>query len=169
MNLNQFADAIARAASRLGEYWQAKVAVAGIFAIVQFHIELLALFSLLIIIDLATKWIQLAYTTIKTDSYTPDILEAIRAIPYTHRIGVISSKKMKTQFCGKIIVYVIVVLAGNIMDTMTTSVHSYGLIMPLCISYLAASELLSIVENLDGAGVSAVHDLVSLIKRRRGT
>ena len=76
---------------------------------------------------------------------------------------------MKTQFCGKIIVYVIVVMAGNIMDIMTTHAHGYGLVMPLCISYLATSEVLSIIENLDGAGVSAVHDLVSLIKRRRGT
>lgn len=169
MDLNQFADAIARAASRLGEYWQAKVAVAGIIAVVQFHIELLALFTLLIIIDLATKWIELAYNTIKTETYTPDIIESIKAIPEAHKEGVISSRKMKTQFCGKIIVYVIVVMAGNIMDTMTTSVHSYGLVMPLCISYLAASELLSIIENLDDAGVSAVHDLVNIIKRRRGT
>lgn len=39
--------------------------------------------------------------------------------------------------------------------------------MPLCVSYLAASELLSIAENLDDAGVSAVHELVGLIKRKR--
>lgn len=169
MELSQFLDEIGKAASRLGDYWQAKVAMAGILAVVQFHAELLALFTLLIIIDLATKWIQLSYTTIKTDSYTPDLLESIKAIPEAHREGIISSKKMKTQFCGKIIVYVIVVMAGNIMDIMTTHAHGYGLVMPLCISYLAASEVLSIIENLDGAGVSAVHDLVSLIKRRRGT
>ena len=35
------------------------------------------------------------------------------------------------------------------------------------IAYLASSELLSIVENLDDAGVSAVHDLAGLIKRKR--
>lgn len=168
MELNQFLDEIVKAASRLGDYWQAKVAMAGILAVVQFHAELLALFTLLIIIDLATKWIQLAYTTIKTDNHAPDLLESIKAIPGAHRKGIISSRKMKTQFCGKIIVYVIVVAAGNIMDTMTMHAHGYGLVMPLCISYLAASEVLSIIENLDGAGVSAVHDLVSLIKRKRG-
>lgn len=82
-------------------------------------------------------------------------------------MGVISSKAMKTQFCGKVIVYAIVVAAGSVMDSMTTQVHSYGLVMPLCVSYLAASELLSIIENLDDAGVSAVHDLIAIIKRRR--
>ena len=59
------------------------------------------------------------------------------------------------------------VVAGSVMDSMTTQVHSYGLVMPLCVSYLAASELLSIIENLDDAGVSAVHDLIAIIKRRR--
>ena len=98
----------------------------------------------------------------------PDLLTSIKAIPQAHRMGVISSKAMKTRFCGKVIVYTIVVVAGSIMDTMTTQVHSYGLVMPLCVSYLAASELLSIIENLDSAGVSAVHDLAALIKRKRG-
>lgn len=168
MDPNQFAEAINKAACRLGDYWKVKVVAGGMLAAAQFHFRLMSLFVALIVIDLATKWIELAHNNIKTDEYTPDILESIKAIPQAHREGVISSKKMKTQFCGKIIVYVIVVMAGSIMDTMTVQAHSYGLVMPLCVSYLAASELLSIVENLDGAGVSAVHDLAALIKRKRG-
>lgn len=168
MEPNQFAEAINRAACRLGDFWEVKVVAGGVLAAAQFHFQLMSLFVALIVIDLATKWIGLAHNTIKTDDYTPGLLESIKAIPQAHREGVISSKAMKTQFCGKIIVYVIVVAAGSIMDSMTTQVHSYGLVMPLCISYLAASELLSIIENLDDAGVSAVHDLVAIIKRKRG-
>ena len=168
MELNQFMEAVSKAACRLGDYWEAKVVAGGILAAAQFHLQLMSLFVALIIIDLVTKWIELAYNTIKTDAYTPDIIESIKAIPQAHRMGIISSRKMKTQFCGKIIVYALVVMAGSIMDTMTTQAHGYGLVMPLCISYLAASELLSIIENLDDAGVSAVHDLAALIKRRRG-
>lgn len=168
MEIDQFVEVLERAATRLAEYWPEKIVVAGAIAAVQYHLELLALFTTLIIIDLATKWIELAYNTIKTDAYTPDIIESIKAIPQAHRMGIISSRKMKTQLCGKIIVYAVVVMAGSIMDTMTTQAHGYGLVMPLCISYLAASELLSIIENLDDAGVSAVHDLAALIKRRRG-
>lgn len=37
----------------------------------------------------------------------------------------------------------------------------------LVITYLSMTELLSIVENLDEAGVSAMHDLIDLIKGRR--
>lgn len=168
MEPNQFAEAINRAACRLGDFWEVKVVAGGMLAAAQFHFQLMSLFVALIVIDLATKWIELAHNTIKTDDYTPGLLESIKAIPQAHREGVISSKAMKTQFCGKIIVYVIVVMAGSIMDTMTVQVHSYGLVMPLCVSYLAASELLSIIENLDDAGVSAVHDLAALIKRKRG-
>lgn len=168
MEPNQFAEAINKAACRLGDFWEVKVVAGGILAAAQFHFQLMSLFVALIVIDLATKWIELAHNTIKTDDYTPGLLESIKAIPQAHREGVISSKAMKTQFCGKIIVYVIVVMAGSIMDTMTVQVHSYGLVMPLCVSYLAASEILSIIENLDDAGVSAVHDLAALIKRKRG-
>lgn len=167
MDISQFMAAITKAAARLGDYWEAKVVAGGILAAAQFHFRLMSLFVLLIIIDLITKWVELAHNTIKTEDYVPDLLTSIKAIPRAHRMGVISSKAMKTQFCGKVIVYAIVVVAGSIMDTMTTQVHSYGLVMPLCVSYLAASELLSIVENLDDAGVSAVHDLVAIIKRRR--
>lgn len=168
MDPNQFTAAINKAACRLGSYWKAKIVAGGMLAAAEFHLQLMSLFVALIVIDLATKWIELAHNTIKTNDYTPGLLESIKAIPQAHREGVISSKAMKTQFCGKIIAYAIVVMAGSIMDTMTVQAHSYGLVMPLCVSYLAASELLSIVENLDGAGVSAVHDLAALIKRKRG-
>lgn len=168
MEPNQFTAAINKAACRLGDYWEIKVVAGGMLAAAEFHLQLMSLFVALIVIDLATKWIELAHNTVKTNDYTPGLLESIKAIPQAHREGVISSKKMKTQICGKIIVYVIVVMAGSIMDTMTAQAHSYGLVMPLCVSYLAASEFLSIIENLDGAGVSAVHDLAALIKRKRG-
>lgn len=168
MDPNQFAAAINKAACRLGSYWEAKIVAGGILAAAEFHLQLMSLFVALIVIDLATKWIELAHNAVKTNDYTPSLLESIKAIPQAHREGVITSKAMKTQFCGKIIVYVIVVMAGAIMDTMTVQAHSYGIVMPLCVSYLAASELLSIIENLDSAGVSAVHDLAALIKRKRG-
>ena len=40
--------------------------------------------------------------------------------------------------------------------------------MELCISYLAASELLSIIENLNDAGVSCLAGLVNIVKRKAG-
>ena len=168
MDMNNFLDGIEEAAVKLGSYWPEKLVLAGIISAIQFHLQLMALFIALILIDLATKWIALAYNVIKTDTYNPDIITSIQAIPKAHRMGIISSKKMKTQFCHKMTVYTIVVIAGSIMDVMTIKVNGGGMVMPLCIYYLAASELLSVIENLDAAGVSALHGLVELIKRKRG-
>lgn len=39
--------------------------------------------------------------------------------------------------------------------------------MTVCIGYLAATELLSVIENLHDAGVSALADLADVVKRRR--
>ena len=167
MDITQLFNEILRAADGLGSYRQVKVITAGLIVVVQFHLELLTLFALLIVIDLATKWVELSYNNIKTENYTPSLIDAIKAIPTAHRAGIISSRVMKTQFCGKIIVYCVIVIAGSIADEMTAHVHTEGMIMPLCVSYLAASELLSIIENLNDAGVSAVGGLVQLIKGRR--
>lgn len=167
MNITQLYNAIFRAADMLGSYWQAKVITAGLLAAIQFHFELSALFVLLIVIDLATKWIELSYNNIKTEDYEPGIIDSIRAIPAAHRAGIISSRVMKTQFCGKIIVYCTIIIAANIVDDITIHVQLGGLVMPLCVSYLAASELLSIIENLNDAGVSAVAGLVRIMKERR--
>lgn len=167
MDITQLYNAVFHAADRLGSYWQAKVITVGLLAVTQFHFELLTLFVLLIVIDLATKWIELSYNNIKTEDYEPGIIDSIRAIPAAHRAGIISSRVMKTQFCGKIIVYCVIVIAGSIVDDITVHVHMGGLVMPLCVSYLAASELLSIIENLNDAGVSAVAGLARMVKERR--
>lgn len=167
MDQNQFTAAINKAACRLGSYWEAKIVVGGMLATAEFHLQLMSLFVALIVIDLATKWIELSYNNIKTEDYEPGIIDSIRAIPAAHRAGIISSRVMKTQFCGKIIVYCTIVIAGSIVDDITIHVHMGGLVMPLCVSYLAASELLSIIENLNDAGVSAVAGLVRMVKERR--
>ncbi len=166
--MNNFLELIEDVSSRLTAYWPEKIVLAGLITAIQFHLQLLCLFSVLIIIDLITKWISLAHNTLKTEDYSPDMIESIRAIPEAHRKGIISSSKMKRQFCLKILVYTLVVIAGNTMDSMMMMVHGAGMMMPLCISYLAATELLSIIENLDAAGVSAMHGLITLIKRKRG-
>ena len=48
------------------------------------------------------------------------------------------------------------------------SVHHQAVLMDLCISYLAASELLSIIENLNDAGVSCLAGLVNIVKKKAG-
>lgn len=91
MDVTQLYNAIFRAADRLGSCWQAKVVSAGLLAVMQLHFELLTLFVMLIVIDLMTKWVELSYNNIKTESYAPSLIDSIRAIPDAHRAGIISN------------------------------------------------------------------------------
>lgn len=167
MEINILIEYTQKAASRLIDGWPLKIAVGGIIALVQFHLELITLFAVLIVIDLLTKWLALAYEFIKTESNEPTVTETIHAMPAAHRAGVISSRQMKNQFLLKMGVYVLVTIVSGIADIIISAVHHPAVLMELCISYLAASELLSIIENLNDAGVSVLSGLVQLIKARR--
>lgn len=168
MELNTLLIYTQKAVSRLTDGWPFKIAVGGIIALVQFHLELITLFAILIVIDLLTKWLALAYEFIKTESNEPTVIDTIHAMPAAHRAGVISSRQMKNQFLLKMGVYVLVTIVSGIADIMISAVHHPAVLMELCISYLAASELLSIIENLNDAGVSCLAGLVNIVKRKTG-
>lgn len=168
MEINILIEYTQKAVSRLIDGWPFKIAVGGVITLVQFHLELITLFSVLIVIDLLTKWLALAYEFIKTESNAPTVIDTIHAMPAAHRAGVISSRQMKNQFLLKMGVYVLVTIVSGIADIMISAVHHPAVLMELCISYLAASELLSIIENLNDAGISCLAGLVNIVKRKAG-
>lgn len=126
--------------------------------------ELFTAFACIVCVDLFAKFIALSYGYL-AESMTekPSLIDSVKGIPAAHRAGVINSYAMRTQFVEKISVYMLLVVAGALVDFMLGRSEFANLI----IAYLASSELLSIIENLDDAGVSAVHDLAGLIKRKR--
>jgi hypothetical protein len=123
------------------------------------------LFCVLVIFDLGTKWIALAKQVVPKEN--PSLMEEIKAIPLAHRQGVISSDVMKTRFIGKIIVYIIIVISSGFADMVLAHLGKPDFFITLAIGYLAASELLSIVENLDEAGVDGLKDLIELIGKAK--
>ena len=88
------------------------------------------------------------------------------AIPAAHRAGMISSRQMKRQFAGKMVLYILLTVGGGAADRLLASVGRPDLFMEMCVSYLAASEMLSIVENLNDAGVGVLSGLVRKLKRK---
>ena len=88
-------------------------------------------------------------------------------IPEAHRQGLISSDVMKTRFVSKIMMYMLIALTSGVVDFMLKDMHVPAFFMTVCIGYLAATELLSVIENLHDAGVSALADLADVVKRRR--
>lgn len=147
----------------LGAGWFEKAAAASIGAMLQMHAELMCAFIILIILDLATKLLALA----KPLTADGTLAEEICMIPEAHRRGLISSDVMKTRFVSKIMMYMLIAFASGVVDFMFKDMHMPAFFMTVCIGYLAATELLSVVENLNDAGVSALADLADVVKRKR--
>lgn len=145
--------------------WPFKLAGGAILLIIARHAMLFTAFTALVAIDLFAKFIALSYEMLKAQGVeNPSFVESIKSIPEAHRQRIINSHEMKTQFLGKILMYIFAVITAGIVDFMIGHAN-FG---PMVIAYLSSTELLSIVENLDDASLSAVHDLAALIKRKRG-
>lgn len=144
--------------------WTFKLAGGAVLLVLARHAMLFTAFTALVAIDLFAKFITLSYEMLKAqEKENPSLVESIKAIPEAHRARIINSHEMKTQFLGKILMYIFAVIAAALVDFMVGHLNFSQIV----IAYLASTELLSIIENLDDAGVSAVHDLVGLIKRKR--
>ena len=146
--------------------WLFKLAGGAVLLIVARHAALFTAFSLLVALDLFAKFIALSYEMVKAQgAENPSLLDSIKAIPEAHRQRIINSHEMKTQFAGKIIVYIMLVMAGGLADILIDGHVNFS---QMVVAYLASTEVLSIIENLDDAGVSAVHGLATLIHRKMG-
>ena len=146
-----------KAIKNLSDWWILKLGLSGLLIELQFHFTVFLLFCLLVILDLSTKWIALAKQVIEKEN--PSVWEEIKAIPLAHRKGIISSDVMKTRFVCKIMVYIIIVIGSGVADIVLECVGKPDFFITLAIGYLAASELLSIVENLDEAGVDGLKEI----------
>lgn len=118
----------------------------------------------LITIDTATKFLALAASIAEE----PGIIAIIKAIPAAHRARIIDSGALKRGFSSKIITYMILFLSGTILDYILESTGNPDFFLHIVIPFLAFTEFLSILENLDQAGISVCSVLVEFVKRRLG-
>lgn len=145
--------------------WQYK-AIVGVFLLaVEKHAFMFTVFACLVFLDLFSKFIALSAGWLKeTGKFCePTLVDSVRGIGQAHRDGIINSYTMRKQFVSKMGTYMLLVLVASFTDIEIGNSNAAQLV----IAYLSSSELLSVVENLDEAGVSAVHDLAALVKKRR--
>ena len=165
MNLNEISIWVGKVFDGLYIGWPYKTALGIVFLALERHLELFTAFACIVCVDLFAKFIALSYGYLaQSMTEKPSLVDSFIGIPAAHRAGVINSHALRTQFVEKISVYMLLVVAGALVDFMLGRSEFANLV----IAYLASSELLSIVENLDDAGVSALHGLVSLVKRKTG-
>ena len=169
MNFDALKFAAFNAAQTLWHGISYKSIAAAILAILLHkHAVLFIAFSALVFIDCFTRWMSLSYKRLQGMGQTPSVMQIIGGIEAARAEGLISSEVMKHRFVGKLIVYILCVLAAVLVDVCMIALHQPPWAVPLVAGYLVVTELLSICENLNDAGIEAVQGLVNIIKKRRG-
>ena len=169
MNFDALKFAAFNAAQTLWHGISYKSIAAAILAILLHkHAVLFIAFSALLFIDCFTRWMSLSYKRLQGMGQTPSVIQIIGGIEAARAEGLISSEVMKHRFVGKLIVYILCVLAAVLVDVCMIALHQPPWAVPLVAGYLVVTELLSICENLDDAGIEAVGESAALVKRRRG-
>lgn len=169
MNFDALKFAAFNAAQTLWHGISYKSIAAAILAILLHkHAVLFIAFSALVFIDCFTRWMSLSYKRLQGMGQTPSVMQIIGGIEAARAEGLISSEVMKHRFVGKLIVYILCVLAAVLVDLAMITLHQPVWAVPLVAGYLVITELLSICENLNDAGIEAVQGLVNVIKKRRG-
>ena len=169
MNFDALKFAAFNAAQTLWHGISYKSIAAAILAILLHkHAVLFIAFSALVFIDCFTRWMSLSYKRLQGMGQTPSMMQIIGGIEAARAEGLISSEVMKNRFVGKLIVYILCVLAAVLVDVCMIALHQPPWAVPLVAGYLVVTELLSICENLNDAGIEAVGEIAALVKRRRG-
>lgn len=170
MDFTELSQNISGTFSHLGENWFVKLIGASfVGAACSMHGQLLLAFMGLIIIDLVTKWIALSkeYLTKKKRRKNTTFWQCVTAIPAARKAGYIKSEAMKHRFLGKILVYLFVVFAGALADNIMQTMGQPTWAVLLLVGYLSITELISIMENLEDAGVEEAGKIHEILEKKR--
>lgn len=169
MNYKLFFESAFAAGKTLYSGWSYKTAMAAIMVVLLHrHAILFYAFSALVVLDCLTKWLAIAHDyLVKQGKTEPTILQSLIAIKAARSAGLISSEVMKHRFLGKICIYLLCVIAAASADLIMVELSKPAWAVSTIIGYLTATELLSIVENLNAAGVEAVKGLIDIVKKKK--
>ncbi len=171
--LGDIADGVCKAAKgavhSLIDVALAKISLAGTLSFFfSSHGTALLAFIVLILIDLLTKWLALANKYLLDQGTCREqagLWQCACSMKQAFASRYITSAMMKTKFAGKIILYMVLVAAVVQVDHMA---GGDGLFLRTAWYYLAATEALSIVENLRDAGVQSLTPLLAFIRSKLG-
>ena len=160
MNWESFKFAAIGAAQTLAQGWSYKALIAAMLAMILHK-------HALVFIDCFTKWVSISYLHLKDSGIeNPTILESIKGIKKARAAKKIKSEVMKHRFLGKIGVYLICALSAAVVDVVMRVLDKPTWAVMTVIGYLVVTELLSIIENLNDAGVEAMSGLIVFVKKK---
>lgn len=147
-------------------YWIEKVIVSALMTMCVYHATLFMAFCSLVFLDLFTRWIAISHKYLQKAHRDATLFSSVYAIKEAHKEGLISSYVMRQAFYSKMVMYITLVLGASLCDYMLHRSGGSFTISGMVIGYLSLTEFLSMIENLDEAGVSALHTLNENIKER---
>lgn len=168
--MNEIFESIFRAAGgaaiSLADAAPVKTVIAGALAIwVSDHMTALSAFTILVVIDLLTKFLALSHQRLTDLGKSAGLFKCFLGVPAALRDDYIKSEMMKHKFAGKIILYMALVTTAVHVDAMA---GGQDLFLKVAWYYLAATEALSIIENLRDAGVKSLEPLLNFVRSKLG-
>lgn len=156
--------------SRMADGWAEKLGLSLVVTIAyEDHAQIFAAFFLLVCADLFTKWLSLSRQhLVDTGAEEPSIWQAFWNVKKARRAGYIKSDIMRKRFVPKILTYIGVVGAAAVLDFILLKAHAPAFATTLVIGYLSLTEFISILENMQTAGVKEAGELVDMARRRGG-
>lgn len=169
MNQDALYVAIMDSLKSLQDVWVIKLITSFfVAAIYNLHVQLICAFAVLVFLDLGTKWLALSKMHLENQGKEINLIAELKNIPKARREGYIRSEVMKNRFIGKMLIYCLLTFAGGTVDLMLIGQAKPAMAVALVVGYLSVNELLSIVENLEDAGVEEAKKLKEIIERKRG-
>lgn len=144
-----------------------KLIGSGVVIMIVYHSMLCALFAIVVGLDLYTRWIALTKKYLESEGKESSLLDCVKSMNIARKAGYINSYMMRKHFVSKMLTYFITVFGAFIVDVILTKIGTKPMMVTTALGYLATTEMLSVIENLDEAGVAMVHDLVEILKGKR--
>ncbi|MBP2628441.1 MAG: Holin toxin secretion/phage lysis [Firmicutes bacterium] len=166
MEFNKIWDAITQC-------WQVKLLVSFFVTIFTFLVgEIEAPFIalwVLVILDTISKWASVSKITLNQQRGDGGIFYGFYLAWHT---GALNSREMRQKFVPKVFAYFVVIIAGHMVSIILPSIVIAGgdmAKMPgsLVYSFLAITELMSIIENLIAMGMDVLKPLAIWVGRKR--
>ena len=155
---------------KLQEAWILKVCLScAVTVAIHEHAQIFAAFVALVFADLFSKWLSLSrQRLVDHGEQSPNLWQELCGIRAARHDGYIRSDAMRTRFVHKILSYVVVVASAVVLDFMLTHSHAPAFATTVVIGYLAITEFISILENMQKSGIEEAGTLVELIRKRSG-
>lgn len=155
---------------KLQEAWILKVCLScAVTVAIHEHAQIFAAFVALVFADLFSKWLSLSrQRLVDRGEQSPNLWQELCGIRAARHDGYIRSDAMRTRFVHKILSYVVVVASAVALDFMLAHSHAPAFATNVVVGYLAITEFISILENMQKSGVEEAGTLVELIRKRSG-